>query len=387
MSAILPMMTGKACDIILLRLFEASGVPLESTPSFGQLRSIRVTLEPLARKMSFQDKVYQYHIWMKGLLGLETEKASSYDGIPNEETAAFVIRALGKLALGDSTSIVAYYGFKGAAWVAAYARYLLDLPVCVLKAASDEIPLSGNYRDSRIRLYIYEEKVRCEIHTEGKLEQFLVPNSLNPNDRVGWTIDTDKINLLQSFFLESIELRQAVSTFVGSLAYYYTEMLAYGLFCNDHGSDKDLRVVGIIKYSVYCLPAIRQRARRILQRFGFDADETSVVSRRLWCRYIRRLPANEPYLSISASSAWPRIKSPYTEVSYLPALDFSDFWQDTNTGCTVIFSPKGLEFIHFLWKLAAMASWLALTDWGESLHTLSVTFLEEDTDIRWTTNS
>ena len=304
MSAILPVMSEKASDTLLLHLFEASGVPFEFTPSFGQLRSIRVTLESIARKMSFQDKVFQHHVWMKSLLESSTEKESYYDSIPNEESSTFVIRILGKLISdNNSASTVTYYGFKGAAWVATYARYMLGLPVCVLRTTSDVIPLSGTYKESRVRLYIYNEKDRCEVHVEGKLEQFLVPNSLGLNDRARWSIDTDMVDLLTAMFPDFIDLQSSLSAFVGSLAYDSTEILAKSL-CRDQGrvETRNPQTVNLLKYPVYCLPALKQRTRRVLQRFGIDPRESRDTKQGLWRDYISEVPTNESY---SYYPRWP----------------------------------------------------------------------------------
>ena len=269
LSTIIPVMTDKASDTLLLQLFESSRVPHESTPSFSQLRSIRVALEPLARKMSFHDKVFQYHQWMKTLLGPSARMTSAYESIPSAETAVFVIKVLGRLVMGDPNCLVAYYGLKGAAWVASYARYFLGLPVCIMRSTSDSIPLSGNHKSSRVRLYIYDTQNRCEIQVEDKLDQFIIAESLSSHDRKGWTIDTARVNLLKFYFPDSLKIRSSISSFIDSLVQEYTEVIAKAV--NPFSEDDVLLAKSkIVRYPLYYLPSIRQRARRILGRFGLE---------------------------------------------------------------------------------------------------------------------
>jgi len=142
MSAILPVMPDNSCDTLTLKLFEASGASVVKTPGFGQLRSLRDTLAPLVRRTKRKGKVFQYHRLMKNLLdnnvpSTPTSPHEVYDGILSEETAVQIILLLSKLIQEDSKTVIAYHGLKGAAWMIAYARHVLGIPVCVLKAASD----------------------------------------------------------------------------------------------------------------------------------------------------------------------------------------------------------------------------------------------------------
>ena len=115
MSTILPLMSEEACDILLLKLFEASGAPLDETPGFGQLRSLRESLLPLARKTKFKDKVFQYHVHARRLLRdpKDQHEAQASVGIPDEKTAVQLILSMLSL-VQDNALILNFYGLKGA---------------------------------------------------------------------------------------------------------------------------------------------------------------------------------------------------------------------------------------------------------------------------------
>ena len=366
MSAILPFMTDAVISTLLLDLFNSMRVPDESTPGYKQLRAIWIAIEPMARKMSFPHKVFRCHYWMKDLLDPSAIKASAYDCIPSEKTAVSVIIALSRLASGDPNAVVAYYGLKGAAWVASYARYVLGLPVCVMRSVSDSIPMNADYRTSRVRLYIYDERAHCEIQVEGIIDEYIVAESLELAQCTGWTIDTMRVNLLNTYFPDSTGIKRSISSFIGSLVYEYTEIIAKG-FSIDHSRndyDNHLATVKLEKYPVYCLPAVRNRARRILVRFGLDFGEVHALRPKSWRRFV--VPTDDlNHCGPRPGPEWPNCNSCYVEESEVSAEK------------TLRFSKRGYCFIQFAWKLAQMASWLAFTDWGDSLHTVSVSFLED----------
>ncbi|KAM0796135.1 hypothetical protein BDR22DRAFT_966380 [Usnea florida] len=215
MSAILPVMSENSCDHLLLKLFEVCDTPLDKTPGFGQLRAIRETLVPLTRKTQFKDRVFQYHVLSKQLLSADASSISSsaYESIPSEETAVQVILALSRLAQEDSGLILAYHGLKGAAWVIAYARHVLGLPVCVLRSTSKM------------------------LHTNVQI------------------------------LAECFGPKRFKSTGVGL-------------------EDQRLAKYGLIRYPIYCLQALRKRARRILLLLGFEPVDGSDLKSDEWSNYI-----------------------------------------------------------------------------------------------------
>ncbi|KAI9877644.1 MAG: hypothetical protein M1830_003226 [Pleopsidium flavum] len=394
MSAILPVMPDTSCDTLVLKLFEACGVSLVKTPGFGQLRSLRNTLASLVRRTKFKDKVFQYHQLMKNLLNRDvpsspTSTLEVYDSIPSEETAVQIILSLSKLIREDSKTVIAYYGLKGAAWIIAYARHVLGVLVCVLKSASDPVPINGDYKDARVLLYIFAGENRCEVLTQGQVEDFFEIRSLISERLSEGTIDTDKTNVLDSYLPDSNSLRKGASDIVRSLVYSYTEVLARGLYFENR--DQTLEKHGLIKYSVYCLPAIRQRAWRILELFGFGSSEEGIDESKGWRQYIsmrrsrptevevqsgQKQGSNRCAAALAPGPAW--IRSDIGHINtYGGSHENPDPSGPHGTHEAFEFDENGMQHITFLLRIAEATSWLAFTNWDQNLRIVSTAFLEE----------
>ena len=374
MSAILPVMSESSCDNLLLKLFEACNTPLDKTPGFGQLRSIRKSLTPLARKTQFKDRAFQYHVLSKQLLNTNgsTINHTAYESIPSEETAVQVILALSRLVQEDSGLILAYHGLRGSGWVIAYARHVLGLPVCVLRSTSKPVPISGDYQNARVLAYLFEQENKCELLSNRNVQDLFVTNSLDPSSHAGWLIDVGTTNVLDSYISADDPLRKGVSVLARSMANSYIEKLAKGF------STPSNSIQGLIRYPVYCLPALRKRVTRILSLLGFDPVDGLDLENSEWSEYIG---VQEPmhsvqYYHLIAGPAWIKSSLGHTQVSgngqrIRGSKDASAAYQDTSL------DEQGIKHFSFLSHIVEAACLLSFTDWDQNLRLLSTSFLED----------
>ena len=397
-SATLPVMSESSCDNLLLKLFEACNTPLDKTPGFGQLRSIRKSLTPLARKTQFKDRAFQYHILSRQLLDIDgsTVDHTAYESIPNEETAVQVILALSRLVQQDSGLILAYHGLRGAGWVIAYARHVLGLPVCVLRSTSKPVPISGDYQSARVLAYLFEQENKCELLSNCNVQELFTTQSLDSSSHSGWSIDVGTTNVLESYIPAVDPLRKGVSVLARSMANDYIEKLAENVMNDPKPDDvagyvlRDLRKPGLIKYPVYCLPALRKRVTRILSLLGFDPVDRLDLENSDWSEYIRvqkpthqssrrrKKTATEPYALpyLVAGPAWIKSSLGHTRVSgngqrIEGSKDASAAYQDTRL------DEQGIRHFSFLSRIVEAACLLSFTDWDQNLRLLSTSFLED----------
>ena len=393
LSTFLPFMNDSSCDDLLLKLFEANGASFDHTPGLGQLRSFRATLLPLAQKTYFKDKTFQYHMWMKTLLPNNGSSGSMplnhpYNSIPDEKTAVFIIQSFSKLLQRNSQIVMIYHGLKGAAWLATYARDVLDLPVCVMRTTADPIPIRGEYDTAKVLLYIFETDNKCELVIRGKVEDFFVPESLAPADHDRWTIDVEKTNVMQTYLSVPDELATVVSCILRSLVYDYTSSIA-GQSRGKHRLRPGSR---LMTYGEYCLPAIRKRAETILGLFGLQMNGKKTSDGEAWHGFIL-LPGGDenssedrskgvdydaPYASLRPGPAWLDSGARLVlECGYFQSFQTDQPMPEELTTMEVLgFNDRGIRLIKFLVNIAHAASWFAFTNWHEAIRTLSVIWLE-----------
>ena len=375
MSAILPVMSETSCDNLLLKLFEACNTPLDKTPGFGQLRSIRKSLTPLARKTQFKDRAFQYHALSRQLLdtGVSTINHTAYESIPSEETAVQVILALSRLMQESSGLILAYHGLRGSGWVIAYARHVLGLPVCVLRSTSKPVPISGDYQSARVLAYLFEQENKCELLSNHNVQDFFVTKSLDPSNHAGWSIDVGTTNVLDSYISAADPLRKGVSVLVTSMTDSYIQWLAMYIMKQ---KSRPVPTQGLIRYPIYCLPALRKRVTRILSLLGFDPVDGLNLGNNELSEYIK-WPKPKPSVPayLVAGPAWVKYNMGHTQVSSNGQgvecwKDASAAHQDTRL------DEKGIRHIGFLSRIVEAACLLSFTDWDVNLQLLSVSFLE-----------
>ncbi len=382
MSALLPVMSESSCDDLLLKLFEACATPLDKTPGYGQLRCIRETLLPLARKTQFKDKVFQYHLLVQHLLGNSDPafEMSAYQSIPDEDTAVHLILALAKLTQQEKNVILEFDGLNGAGWVIAYARHVLGLPTCILSSASTSVPISEDYRNARVILRIYATEAKCRLLVEGDLQEFLKTSHSTPSDRDGWVIDTTRVDVLDSYISQSDPLRKGISPIARSLVHECTRMISESVGDSDsHICTDQTPVRGLANYNAYCLPAIRRKAHRILGYFGFDPVEADSA-------YVGFEPLSRYLVPVDGSDhEFQRVLLEGGKMEHGVAP--GPMWIQSNLGHieadkahmpigTNILDKTAVKCINYTFRMVDAACTLAFTDWDQHLRLISVSFLE-----------
>ncbi|KAL8684292.1 MAG: hypothetical protein Q9224_006458, partial [Gallowayella concinna] len=201
MSTVLPLLNDEDSDMFVSQLFESCNVSADKTPGFGQINAFCDTLLPLAQKAAFKDHVYQYHKLLYALQPDQTVDLGS--SIPKVKTLVQIVLLFERLMQNDSTHILSYHGWQGAAWVISYARHVLGLPVCVLRTPQDPVPVNGDYLNSKVFIYLSEDDPRCELLVSGVVGDFIVPTGQQLfSDR--WMIDLKNVNL-RALYLRRIE--------------------------------------------------------------------------------------------------------------------------------------------------------------------------------------
>lgn len=365
MSSILTVMSETACDNLLLKLFEARATALDLTPGFGQLRCFRETLMPLARKTLFKDRVFQYHVFSQQLHGDQAHADGSfvYDSIPDVTTTVQVILSLTRLMQGGTDVIMEYHGLKGAGWVIAYARHVLDLPVCILKSPSSAVPISGDYRNAKVFVHLFERDCKCQILTQGKVQDVFVTRSIETYGHEGWLIDVTRNNVLDSCIPYADPMRKGTSLIARSLVNSYTRVLCECF--SPPGRRKLYSSLGLINYTEYCLPSIRKKAQKILTLLGFDFVEAESVEPE---QYIR-VCGSEPYLA--AGQMW--IQS---GLGHIVIEGVSGQIQADKVIQGARLDDTAVKYVSRLFRLVEAACWLSFTDWDHHVRLLSLSFLE-----------
>lgn len=402
LSAIIPVMSKTSCNATILSLFEKAGAPMDHTPGLGQLENVRDTVVPLATQMRIKDKVLQYHAWMTKLHTkapfVNKAKAGSsplgdaYDSIPSEDNIANIVLQLHKLSKDDSGGLVmVYYGLAGAPWVAAYARDVLGLPVCVFSEGTSTVPISGDYKSAKVILRTYSIEQRCELQRVGKVEDFIQVSPLASTQGTGWTIDAGSTNYFDLHVTkDDNDIKHVFATLAESMTLSCIDVLAI-TFCSDRSNDA-LHQVGLIKFNVYYLPVLRKKALSIMRTLGFDCGSTP--TEHAWKRYLcyhyedhfhqiatssrslrnaqLKSALREMTPHLAPRRAWLELFGVsliepckvYTLAPELPSLDESSDFND-----------RGKEAMHCLIKAVNFACVLAFTDWGIRFRAMSVRYL------------
>ena len=387
MSSVLSVMPESTCDVLLLKLFEASSAPLDKSPGFGQLRSLRDTLAPLARKADFKDKAFQYHILAKHLLeeeGIDTDISASI-ALPSEETAVQVILLLAKLVQENTESILEYRGLKGAGWVIAYARHILGLPVCILKSSSSAVPISGDYINSKVFVYIFDDAGTCQIVGQGAVRDFFQIRSLETDECNPWAVDVNQTNILDVYIPKSDPMRKVASSIAHSMLYDFTHLVAKSFGYTPE--QMNVSECGLTPYVQYCLPVVRLRARRILELFGFDpAEDTANQTSDHWSSFFESVlrgedcenehqnagvKTSDPDIHLAAGPAWLRHDLGRTTPCRVHRSAACGNAQEARL------TQKAVRHVRVLMLIVEAASCLAYTDWEQSLRILSISLIED----------
>ncbi|KAI4171393.1 MAG: hypothetical protein LQ346_008744 [Caloplaca aetnensis] len=365
MSIILPILSEDDCDSFILGLFENCHIDLDKTPGLAQLQAFRDAILPLAQKLSFKDRTYQYHMLLEQLHdGVPPKLCTSVPGIT---TLVQVVLMLQKMVMENSCKYVFIYrGWQGAAWVIAYARHVLGLPVCVLRTQHDTVPINGQYQDSRVFIYLFDQESRCELVTSGLIPDLVIPT--DSMEHTQWAIDLDNVNLRKLYLPDDPTSAEAASVITESLALSFTSRRACHLASLSNGIEVDLSAGDLSArdgssaspYSIYCLPHLHQRTRAIIKLMGFRTGLDFKPNADTWKEYFQLEDYdNRDRVLLTPGRKWIRCGLPY----FKGLIKSSRSWE-------------GQRLLRRMFRVAEGASCLAFSNWGLGVSVLSTTFLE-----------
>ncbi|KAL8731528.1 MAG: hypothetical protein Q9166_003374 [cf. Caloplaca sp. 2 TL-2023] len=360
MSTILPLISEEDCDMFILKLFEAYKVHADKTPGFSQLQAFRDSILPLARQTPFKDKTYQYHMLLCGLRSDMIHKVHS--SLPSVDTLVHLVQLFERMSQGDPKHILSYHGWVGAAWVIAYARHVLGLPVCVLRTPQAPVPINGEYQDARVLVYISEDEARCELLVAGVVDDLIVPNAQDSTLHNRWMIDLNNVNLHELYLPCDPTYDQAISTITVSLTMRFIKQVVNDLdqARNDSYPKTSKWLQG---YFSYCLPQIERRGLRVLEKMGFRISQDTNLDRNTWKDFV--VIQDEAKLDQIDISPGPLL------------LQCSLAGKDRSDAKHLTFTEAGRRVVCLSIWVACIAPWLALSNWGDNLHLISTQVLAD----------
>ena len=355
LSTILPILKEDDCDSSILGLFESCHVDIDKTPGLAQLVTFRDAILSLTQKLSFKDRVWQYHI----LLGQLHEGAppESCTSVPGITTLVQIMLMLKKLVLESSAKyVLTYRGWRGAAWVIAYARHVLGLAVCVLRTQRDTVPINGQYQDSRVLIYLFDQESQCELAVSGHVPDLVMATDFIKSTQ--WAIDLDNVNL-RTFYLSDLpaSAEAAASAIVQSFALTCTLRRA--------SSFQEPDFISPNHYSMYCLPQLYRRTKAIVRIMGFHTGVDVEPNANTWKEYFNIEEEVRSY------------KHPFDEYTLSPSQKwFECGLPDIDDRANQSLGWKGQRLLLFMFRLADAASCLGFSNWGSKFNVLSTSFLE-----------
>ncbi|KAL8897425.1 MAG: hypothetical protein Q9207_007222 [Kuettlingeria erythrocarpa] len=352
MSTILPILSEDDCDSFILGLFEPSHIDLDKTPGLAQLQAFHEAIHPLAQNLAFKDRTFQYHMLLEQLHnGVPPKLCTS---IPDIATLVQIILMLQRMVLeGSSKYVFIYRGWQGAAWVIAYARHVLGMAVCVLRTQHDTVPINGQYQDSRVFIYLFEQESRCELVTSGLIPDLVI--ATDSMEHTQWAIDLNNVSLRESYLPDDPTSAEAASVIIESLALKFTVLRAQHM-----GPIYGLGPLGS-SYSMYCLPQLCQRTRTIIRLMGFDTAADIVPNEDTWKGYFQLEEHDDDNDSVlNPGRKWLGCGLPCLEGPTSPS-----------------FGWEGQRLLRRMFWLGNGASCLAFSNWGPGVSILSTTFLEK----------
>ncbi|KAI4131076.1 MAG: hypothetical protein LQ338_001397 [Usnochroma carphineum] len=354
MSTILPILTEDDCDSFVLRLFEACEVDMDKTPGLGQLQAFHDSILPLAQKLAFKDRTYQYFVWLKQFH--QQVPQDSGGSVPDIETLVQVVKMLQKVVTEDSSSYnLAYRGWEGAAWVIAYARHVLGLPVCVLRTQQDSVPINGQYQNSKVYIYLLDPDKRCELVASGNTPDLVVRTAAVWHTR--WVIDLENVSLKSLYLPDDPTSAEAASVIIRSLALDFTIQRTTNLALRQswvlHDGNK------LKSYAIFCLPQLLRRTLKIIAAMGFSVSADIEPDTNSWREFFRVEDYGESIIQFKPGHKW---------VQYFPLRLGGRFDES--------FERESLRLVWRMFTIADAISCLVFSDWGEKLSLVSARFLE-----------
>ncbi|KAL8800584.1 MAG: hypothetical protein Q9182_005095 [Xanthomendoza sp. 2 TL-2023] len=357
MSTVLPLLDKEDSDIFLSKLFESCNVSADRTPGFDQLKQFCDTVLPLARKMAFKDHVYKYSMVHCRL---------------QADRTLFKL-----LTQRDSTDVLSYHGWQGAAWVIAYARHVLGLPVCVMRTTQDLVPFSGDSRSWKVFVYASETPPMCQLLTKDDSGGSINPKAQGELTSDRWMIELGDIVNLRALHLQTgADLDHALVEFTRSLAVMFIRQFVDGAQ-KTYLQRRNYRALPMRTYTQYCLPQIEDRGLEILETMGFARGSGFNAQEHTWTDLLQVHYGGQAAINIVPCRKL--LGTSLAEESSVPGMDANHQ--------RVQFSAEGKRVVYFTTMVAEMASLLAFFNWDDKLRLVSTrsleTRLKNDIDNRW----
>lgn len=364
MSVILPILTEDDCDSFILGLFEACHIDVDKTPGLAQLQAFRDAIQPLAQKLAFKDRTWQYHMLLEQLH--DGVPPGSCTSVPGIATLVQVVLMLQRMVMeGSSKYVFTYRGLQGAAWVIAYARHVLGLAVCVLRTEHDTVPINGRYHDSRVFIYLFDQESQCELAISGQIPDLVVPTDTIKCTQ--WALDLDNVNLRTLYLSEFPTSADAASVIVQSFALTCTLGRASVWGGRDIG--------GLTPYSTYCLPQLYRRTKTIVDIMGFQTRVDVEPDAETWKEFfeVEDIQTSEPSDPFINEPDW--FSEPWD--SFKPSRKwFECGLPGIEDRANQSLGWKGQRLLLLMLRLADAASCLAFSNWGPEFNVVSTSFLE-----------
>ncbi|KAL8776354.1 MAG: hypothetical protein Q9213_008303 [Squamulea squamosa] len=372
--------------MFILGLFEACKVDADKTPGFGQLQAFRDTILPLAQKTIFKDKAYQYHILLSGFRSEMLPELHS--SLPNIETLVHVVLLFQRLTQEDPKHILCYQGWAGAAWVIAYARHVLGLAVCVLRTSQDFVPINGEYHNAKVLVYLAEGEAKCELLVAGVTKELIVPHSQDHTMEAPWMIDLNNINLYDLYLPVVSGLHPGVSDLgVSDLAWAITLASIHRMVASvGHRQYRHQHPKQLHTYLEHCLPQIERRGMNELKQMGFCRDLNRASSKENLEDFLKfRIVVDDDYLDILPGPSLIPPSLAEEQCTWIPDERYPEKRQPHTA--YIVFSKEGQRVVCLMIMVAEIASWLALSDWDETLHIMSAAHIAARISGMLNTNS
>ncbi|KAL8996888.1 MAG: hypothetical protein Q9169_003699 [Polycauliona sp. 2 TL-2023] len=364
MSTVLPILSEEDCDMFILELFGACKVTADKTPGFSQLQAFRDSILPLARKTAFKDKFYQHHILLGRLRSADIEDLSS--SMPSVETLVQLVLLFGRL-LEDSRAMLSYHGWQGASWVITHARYVLGLPVCVLRTPQDPVPINGQYESSRVLVYIYEIESRCEFMVGEMAADLIVVTAQERGKLNRWMVDLDNVNLRELYLPQCSIYHSSIPRITYSLTCVLIDQMVEYFNFDQYSNLNDS---GLKTYMDYCSPQIRGRALTIINKLGFSLGSDTAPYPWLCKDHPASDRQTSDTISIVPCDLWAQMS--------LAATDLDDEHEHDGKIKSLYFTDEAQHIVALLFVFAEMAAGLAMTDWGKNVRLVSTESLASD---------
>lgn len=275
MAATVPVMDEETCTTALVALFEGAKVGLDNIPGMGQLKALRTDLAPLARRVGFGEKVFNYHKFLWSLCGRAGSMPGEgpYAAIPLAADVAVIIRMLHRVVYSDEPYIFICWGFRGAAWITAYASEVLGLKVCAVQGDRTPIPVTGAYEDAKILIELSSAESKCGLYLQKNVEEQFELHKDTAENRRGWSVDCAIVH-----FLEYRHSRIGASESLARLSYFTaietlnqvaTLSTAMSAWTENRRVFENAGVEGFVTYAESELKHTQARSLRILRQLGF----------------------------------------------------------------------------------------------------------------------